>query len=159
MAYYILFDDKGNYMGYSTFKKFAYELVGQRKHFQRLRIQKVKDDFLDKKGKHELYLSGGDIFDYHGTYLFEHEQDEVHNSCLEYYKKVYESITAYHECINFIKFKDSEMDAIAKYTKEIIHMGECILDEYYSSEDPYYECFKVAKLALEVLKKIYKERE
>jgi len=157
MSYYLLFDVNDKYMGHSTFKKMAYGLVGQRKDFQKFRIQKVKDDFLDKPAKHELYMSGGDIFDYKGIYIFEHEQDQVHTECMEEYKKVLNVVELYVEKIGFIKMKDKETEPLSEFTSEIMKAGESIYDEYFASDEPFYDYLLVDKMVLDILKNMYKE--
>lgn len=157
MAYYLLFDKNKKLIGYSTFKKMAYGLISQRKDFQKFNIQKVKDDFLDKPTKHELYMSGGDIFEYKGIYIFEHEQDQVHTECMEEYKKILNVVELYVEKIGFIKMKEKEIEPISEITSEIMKAGESIYDEYFASDEPMYDYLMVDKIVIDILKNMYKE--
>jgi hypothetical protein len=156
MKVFIVFDDTGQYVGYSQERKLAEGLVDQRKDFQKLTVQKIKGEFVDEKMKSDLYNSEGEIFDYYGTFLFEHEQDSVHTSCYEYYNRAYKSVETYMQAISFIKLNDDEKGIMAEFTKEMLHMANCIEDEHYSSEEPYWNCFKVDKLAINILKEMYK---
>jgi hypothetical protein len=159
MGVYVIFDVEGKYIGYSDNKKFAKGLVKQRKKFQQLQMRKLKDSTVDDNLKKALYFSDGDIFDYYGTYLFEHEQDHVHNTCYSHYTKTYEAIQGFMEAVSFIKLNEKEMEIVAPYVKEMLHIGESIQDEYYTSDDPYATCFHIDKLALSILKDMYKEDE
>jgi len=144
-------------MGHTTFKHMAEGIVKQRRYFQPLFVEKFKEKFFDEKGKRDLYLSGTDIFEYQGVYLFEFEEDDVHTKCYELYLEIIDMLTVMLNEIKFIKFKDDELDVVVPFLREIAMMTENIYEEYTCEQDPHYKFFNPEEFIIDVLKELYKE--
>lgn len=157
MAYYIIFDESNNYLGYTTNKKYMKRLQSERMEFQRFNVKKVPNNEVTEDFNTELFNSEGELFDYYGTMLFEFEQDEVHNTCMKTYKDMYNIVTSLDVALNFIKMDDTEKEILIEFMREMNELRNSMELDYLSSEDPYWRGYDSEKLCLSIVKELHKQ--
>jgi hypothetical protein len=153
--YYFLFNKEGKFVGYTTFKKMAKGIVDQRKLFYPLKIQKVSDDYVNKEIRNQLI--GYDIFNYHGVYLFEHEEDDIVTTVYETITRNIEKLRDLQSFYPFLKFSDEEEKIMAEFYKIINGILYVVDNDYYEYEEPLERCFKIKDMVMKILRDMYKE--
>lgn len=158
--FYLLFDEYGKYMGYSDNKKKVNKLIMQRKKFQKLYVEKFTSKMLNPQVIADIQMSEGDIFKYHGVYLFEHEEDSIYMEGFEKYRHMMDNIELYLQKVDFLKLSPEEYKVVAKYSAALHKTAELMMMDYFSTGD-FHESKHINNDAfiLDMLKKIYKERK
>lgn len=153
--YYFLFNKEGRFVGYTTFKKMAKGIVEQRKLFYPLKIEKISDEKIDEEIK--IHLIGYDIFNYHGVYLFEHEEDDIVMTVYGTFTRNIEKLRDLQSFYPFLKFSDEEEKIMAEFYKIINDILYVVDDDYFEYDEFLERCFKVKDIVMKILSDMYKE--
>lgn len=146
--YYLIFDSKGKYVGFTTFKEFAKGIVKQRKHFQELHIEKVPDEKVKETLK--MQIIGTEIMNFYDVYIFEYEEDDLIVSIFETITKIRNLLSNYLKLIKFIKLKED--DTIEKFNDLVTDILNVMEDEDRNHNTPFSECINMEKLVMAFIK-------
>lgn len=151
--YYLIFDSKGKYVGFTTFKEFAKGIVKQRRHFQELHIEKIPDEKVKETLK--MQIIGTEIMNFHDVYIFEYEEDDLITSIFETITEIRNLLKDYLKLIKFIKLKEDE--TIEKFNDLVTDILNVMEDEDQNYNTPFSECINMEKLVFAFIKE-YNQR-
>jgi hypothetical protein len=159
MNYHLIFDPKGKLVGFTTKEEYAKGLIKQRKKFQELYTQKIREKSINEQMKKDLSLSELEVFSYGGAYLFEHEEDEIHTQTYEIFEKTFKVLDGFFQDVLKFKFNEDEAPVMGEFIISLEQAMEQLLESNERFGDPEgFQIFNIKKVALELLKKKYKRR-